>query len=348
MNFSGNLSGLSLRDLEYVVAVAELRHFGRAAERCAVSQPSLSAQIRKLEEALGLTLFERTSRKVLLTPRGEAIIAQARVVLEEARRLLALADGSDGGLTGRLRLAAIHTLGPYLFPHILPALRNNWPDLTLILSEGRTETLLEELRDGRLDAVLLALPVESDGLTAEPLFFEPFLLAHPAGHRLCAAPNLSLSDLDPAELLLLEEGHCFRNQALSFCNIQSALPRELMDGSSLSTLVQMVGAGIGVTLIPEMAVAVETRSALVSTVRFQSPQPSRTIGMIWRKTSPLAKQLLQISEVVREAADAMREQHDLMWRAQDLEFDGRLARPAASRTARSISPGTADGEAPGS
>ncbi|PWC60505.1 LysR family transcriptional regulator [Azospirillum sp. TSH7] len=302
-----NLSGLSLRDLEYVVAVAELRHFGRAAERCAVSQPSLSAQIRKLEEALGLSLFERTSRKVLLTLRGEAIVAQARVVLEEARRLLTLADGSDGALTGRLRLAAIHTLGPYLFPHILPALRTTWPDLTLILSEGRTDSLLEELRDGRLDAVLLALPVEGDGLAAEPLFFEPFLLAHPAGHRLCAIPGLSLSDLDPAELLLLEEGHCLRDQALAACGLSARGGG--VHATGLETLRHMVAAGAGCTLMPVLAVKgaakgedgrAATVGGLVEYRAFDGPHPpGRVIGLVWRASDPRDRGLRQLADLLR-------------------------------------------------
>lgn len=302
-----NLSGLSLRDLEYVVAVAELRHFGRAAERCAVSQPSLSAQIRKLEDSLGLSLFERTSRKVLLTPRGEAIVAQARVVLEEARRLLTLADGSDGALTGRLRLAAIHTLGPYLFPHILPALRSSWPDLTLILSEGRTDSLMEELRDGRLDAVLLALPVEGDGLTAEPLFFEPFLLAHPAGHRLCATPGLSLNDLDPAELLLLEEGHCLRDQALAACGLSARGGG--VHATGLETLRHMVAAGAGCTLMPVLAVKgaakgedgrAATVGGLVEYRPFDGPHPpGRVIGLVWRASDPRDRGLRDLAALLR-------------------------------------------------
>ncbi|MBP2299147.1 LysR substrate-binding domain-containing protein [Azospirillum picis] len=296
------LAGLSLRDLEYVVAVAELRHFGRAAERCAVSQPSLSAQVRKLEEQLGVALFERTSRKVLLTPCGEAIVSQARVVLDEARRLLALADGSDGGLVGRLRLAAIHTLGPYLFPHVLPPLRARWPDLTLILSEGRTDGLLEELRDGRLDAVLLALPVEGEGLTAEALFFEPFLLAHSAGHRLCGAPGLNLNDLDPSELLLLEEGHCLRDQALAACGLTARGGG--VHATGLETLRHMVAAGAGCTLMPLLATRTAGGGAadvggLVAYRGFDGDPPGRTIGLAWRASDPRARGLADLAGLLR-------------------------------------------------
>ncbi len=302
------LAGLSLRDLEYVVAVAELRHFGRAAERCAVSQPSLSAQIRKLEETLGLALFERTSRKVLLTPRGEPIVAQARVVLDEARRLMALADGSDGRLTGRLRLAAIHTLGPYLFPHILPPLRSVWPDLTLILSEGRTDALLEELRDGRIDAVLLALPVESDGLVAEPLFFEPFLLAHPVGHRLCGTPGLSLGDLDAGELLLLEEGHCLRDQALAACGLTARGGG--VHATGLETLRHMVAAGAGCTLMPLLATrGVDGSTAGVGGLVEYRPfdggkLPGRVVGLVWRASDPRDRGLRDLADLLRRSAPA--------------------------------------------
>ncbi|PWC37463.1 LysR substrate-binding domain-containing protein [Azospirillum sp. TSO35-2] len=306
-----NIAGLSLRDLEYAVAVAELRHFGKAAERCAVSQPSLSAQIRKLEEQLGVALFERTSRKVLLTPAGEAIVAQARVVLDEARRLLTLADGSDGGLSGRLRLAAIHTLGPYLFPHILPPLRAAWPDLTLILSEGRTDDLLEELRDGRLDAVLLALPVEVDGLHAEPLFFEPFLLAHPAGHRLCALPRPALGDLDASELLLLEEGHCLRDQALAACGLTARGGG--VHATGLETLRHMVAAGAGCTLMPLLATrgldgGVASVGGLVGYRDFADTAtggpPGRVIGLVRRAGDPRARGLDELADRLRRAAPA--------------------------------------------
>ncbi|NUB15979.1 LysR family transcriptional regulator, partial [Azospirillum brasilense] len=245
-----NLAGLSLRDLEYVVAVAEQRHFGKAAERCSVSQPSLSAQIRKLEDLLGIPLFERTSRRVLPTPQGEVVIRQARIVLEEARRLLALARGTAEGLHGPLAIAAIQTLGPYLFPHVLPAMRRHLPDVQLVLSEGRTDGLLEELREGRLDAILLALPVEAEGLTCDALFFEPFVLAHPSGHRLESLPSIALADLDPGELVLLEEGHCLRDQALTACG---ATTRGMRHATGLETLRHMVATGTGYTLMLQLA-----------------------------------------------------------------------------------------------
>jgi LysR family hydrogen peroxide-inducible transcriptional activator len=205
-------------------------------------------------------------------------------------------------------LGVIPTVAPYLLPTIIGNLTRLHDGLDIHVRETLTAKLIQELAEGRLDTAIVALPVSEPSLTEGALFAESFVLVRPGEDEGKPVPDREA--LREMRLLLLEEGHCFRDQALSFCNMRSARPRELLDGSSLSTLVQMVGAGIGVTLIPEMAVAVETRSASVSIARFSSPQPSRTIGMIWRKTSPLAKQLLQISEVVRQSADALRAQHD--------------------------------------
>ena len=311
-----NLAGLSLRDLEYVVAVAEQRHFGKAAERCSVSQPSLSAQIRKLEDLLGIPLFERTSRRVLPTPQGEVVIRQARIVLEEARRLLVLARGTAGALHGPLSIAAIQTLGPYLFPHVLPAMRRHLPDVQLVLSEGRTDGLLEELREGRLDAVLLALPVEAEGLTCDALFFEPFVLAHPAGHRLESLPSIALADLDPGELVLLEEGHCLRDQALAACG---ATTRGMRHATGLETLRHMVAAGAGCTLMPLLAAMGQDgtgqvgRTAgvggLVEYRPFGRPSdgarpPGRVIGLVWRASDPRNRGLDELADLLRQEMPA--------------------------------------------
>ena len=295
-----NIAGLSLRDLEYVVAVADHRHFGKAAERCAVSQPSLSAQVRKLEDLLGITLFERTSRRVLPTPQGELVIRQARVVLEEAQRLLAVARGTEGALIGQLAIGAIQTLGPYLFPHLLPTIRKHLPDVQLILSEGRTEGLLEELREGRIDAVLLALPIEGEGFTGDALFFEPFVLAHPAGHRLEELPSIALTDLDPGELVLLEEGHCLRDQALAICRTTA---RGMRHATGLETLRHMVAAGTGYTLMPQLAAGGNaTVGGLVAYRPFQGDPPGRTIGMVWRTSDPRAPGFRALCDRLREAA----------------------------------------------
>src|SRR5581483_7235017 len=199
-------------------------------------------------------------------------------------------------LAGRLRVGMIPTIAPYLLPKVIENLARLHPELDIHVRETLTPKLIKEVAEGRLDTAIVALPVSEPSLTEVALFTENFLLVRPGEDK--GTPVPSSETLREMRLLLLEEGHCFRDQALSFCKMQSSPPREVLDASSLSTLVQMVGAGIGVTLIPEMAVAVETRSASVSVARFKNPQPSRTIGMVWRKTSPLARQLLQISEVV--------------------------------------------------
>lgn len=293
-----NVAGLSLRDLDYLVAVADHRHFGRAAEQCAVSQPSLSAQIRKLERQLGLTLFERTSRRVLPTAQGEAVIRQARIVLAAATQLLALARGLDHDLAGRLALAAIHTIGPYLFPLVLPAIRSQWPALQLVLAEGRTAGLVEELRAGRQDAVLLSPPIEDDGLTVEALFFEPFVLALPAGHRLETQASVGLGDMDPAELLLLEEGHCLRDQALAACGLTQRSSRH---ATGLETLRHMVAAGAGCTAMPLLAATGNAPrvGGLIVYRRLAPPAPGRQVALAWRASDPRGAGFRRLAAALR-------------------------------------------------
>jgi len=298
---------MTLKQLRYFEALARHGHFGRAADACAISQPALSMQIKELEESLGTELFERGARQVRLTNFGEEFALRVRDILRQVDELGDLARGSRDRLAGRLRLGVIPTVAPYLLPTIIGNLTRVYDGLDIHVRETLTAKLIQELAEGRLDAAIVALPVSEPSLTEVALFAENFVLVRPGEDEGKPVPDREA--LREMRLLLLEEGHCFRDQALSFCNMRSARPRELLDGSSLSTLVQMVGAGIGVTLIPEMAVAVETRSASVSVARFTSPQPSRTIGMIWRKTNPLANQFLRISEVVRQSAEALREQH---------------------------------------
>lgn len=291
---------LSFRQLRYFEALARHGHFGRAAESCAITQPALSMQIRDLEAMLGLELFERSARQVRLTAFGERFAARARDILRSVDELGDLARAARGSLTGRLRLGVIPTVAPYLLPAIIARLTAANAGLDLHVRETVTPRLIEELADGRLDTAIVALPVSEPSLTEIALFSEDFVLVRPADEA--GKPVPSPARLREMRLLLLEEGHCFRDQALSFCNLPAGPPRELLDGSSLSTLVQMVGAGIGVTLIPEMAVPVETRSAAVSVSHFAAPRPSRTIGMVWRRSSPLDGQLRQVAEVVRAAA----------------------------------------------
>ncbi|HEX5998068.1 MAG TPA: LysR substrate-binding domain-containing protein [Hyphomicrobiaceae bacterium] len=295
---------MTLRQLRYFDALARHSHFGRAAAACAISQPALSMQIKQLEEALGAILIERGVRQVRLTRFGEETALRVREILRSVDELEDFARASCDGFIGRLRLGMIPTVAPYLLPAVIGELTRHHPELDVHVREALTSKLIEELEEGRLDAAIVALPVSEPSLSEIALFSEKFLLVRAGAEA--AAPVPRAEALREMRLLLLEEGHCFRDQALAFCKMESAQPREMLDASSLSTLVQMVGAGMGVTLIPEMAVAVETRSAAVSVARFQAPEPERTIGMIWRKTSPLAGQLMQVAELVGRSAAVAR------------------------------------------
>ncbi|MBY0611188.1 MAG: LysR family transcriptional regulator [Beijerinckiaceae bacterium] len=301
------MTNLTLKQLRYFEALARHGHFGRAADACSISQPALSVQIREMEEALGTSLFERGPKQVRLTSFGEDFALRCRDILRSVDELFDMARASREGLSGRLGIGVIPTIAPYLLPTILGELSRLHDGLDIHVREAMTPRLIEEVREGRLETAIVALPVSEPSLTEIALFSEEFVLVRPAEDA--GKPVPSGEALRAMRLLLLEEGHCFRDQALAFCNMSPSPPRELMHGSSLTTLVQMVSAGIGVTLIPEMAVAVETRSAAVSLARFRTPKPSRTIGMVWRRTSPLAKQLLAISEVVRRSADTLRQSH---------------------------------------
>ncbi|MGV8953159.1 MAG: hydrogen peroxide-inducible genes activator [Cypionkella sp.] len=292
--------GLTIRHLRYFEALAQHRHFGRAAEACAISQPALSLQMKDLEDLLGAPLIERDARQIRLTGLGEEFALRVRDILRAVDELGDLARASHGPLMGRLRLGVIPTIAPYLLPRVMQSLMAAYPRLDLRPREAITQRLIEDLLAGRLDTAIVALPISEPALVEEPLFSEEFVLVRPAADANKPVPNPET--LRAMRLLLLEEGHCFRDQALSYCNMATSLPRDLMEGSSLTTLVQMVGAGIGVTLIPEMALAIETPSALVSTARLAAPRPSRTIGMIWRKSNPLAGQFTQITEVIRQAS----------------------------------------------
>lgn len=299
---------VTLRQLRYFDALARHGHFGRAADACSVSQPALSMQIREMEQAVGGVLIERNARQVALTKFGEELLHRVRDILRSVDELGDFARASRDRLAGRLRVGMIPTVAPYLLPKVIETLTRLHPELEIHVRETLTPKLIKEVAEGRLDTAIVALPVSEPTLTEVALFSENFLLVRPVEDASTPVPSAEM--LREMRLLLLEEGHCFRDQALSFCNMQSFPPREVLDASSLSTLVQMVGAGIGVTLIPEMAVAVETRSAPVAVARFKNPQPSRTIGMVWRKTSPLAGQLQQIAEVVALAAEALRTPKD--------------------------------------
>lgn len=291
------MSRLTIRHLRYFDSLAKTGHFGRAADDCAVSQPALSMQIKELEDIIGSPLFERRPRALTMTAFGERFAERARSILRDVDELEDFGRNSNDQLIGRLRIGVIPTIAPYLLPQLIRDLALHFPDLEPAPRETVTPRLLNELTEGKLDCAIVALPVSETSLCEEPLFKENFVLVRPLSEADKPAPDPE--SLSKMRLLLLEEGHCFRDQALSFCDISATKPRELLDGSSLSTLVQMVGAGIGVTLIPEMAVRVETRSAPVAVTSFKDPQPSRTVGMVWRKTSPLASQMRRIASIVR-------------------------------------------------
>lgn len=293
------MNNISMKHLRYFEALARHSHFGHAAKDRAISQPALSVQVKELEEIIGAPLVERGARQIRLTSLGEAFAARARDILRSVDELGDLARASNSPLSGRLRIGVIPTVAPYLLPTFIKALTERYPGLELRPREAVTQKLVQDLMEGRMDTAIVALPFSEPALIEEPLFDEEFVLVRPEEDAQEPVPNSEM--LREMRLLLLEEGHCFRDQAISFCKLSSSLPRDLMEGSSLSTLVQMVGAGIGVTLIPEMAVPIETRSAPVSVVRLPPPRPSRTIGMVWRKTNPLSDQFKQIAGVFRQA-----------------------------------------------
>jgi len=297
---------VTLRELQGLVALAETRHFGRAAERCLITQPTLSSQIRKLEEFLGVRLFERTNRRLDITPIGTRILAEARQVLASARAIEALARGAQNPMRGRLALGIIPTLAPYLLPWLLPALQREWPDLELAVREDLTRILLRALEAHEVDAVLLALPVRGAGLVIEPVFVEPFRAILPGGHVLAAAKTVSQVALMRDRLLLLDDGHCLREQALAICQQAGAESRvggeDLFRATSLETIRQMVAAGLGVSLMPLLAVQGAAGSDPRLAIRaFAAPEPSRRIGLVWRKTSPRGEALRRMAALIRQS-----------------------------------------------
>lgn len=276
---------MNLKDLNYLLALAEYRHFGKAAKACSVSQPTLSIQLKKLEQALGIQLFERGQKKVLITASGLRIVEQAKQVISAVHELERLAKLSKDPFAAELRLGLIPSLGPYLLPHILPIIKQSLTKLTLYLYEDKTEVLLTKLNQGYLDAIILALPVPHKGMDVHTLFKEPFFLAIPAAYSLDYPKELYLKDLNDENLLLLEEGHCLRDQALEVCRKKSNLKEKTnYRATSLETLRNMVVSGAGVTLLPLLAL--ETHP-LITNIPFVTPVPERKIGMLWRKESAL-------------------------------------------------------------
>lgn len=290
---------ITIKHLRYFGALAQHRHFLRAAEACAISQPALSLQIKELETLLGAPLVERGSRQIRLTTLGEVFEKRAHRILLEVSELSDLARAAQGRLQGQLRLGMISTVAPYLFPPVIRRLLDEMPELDLRPRETTTDRLIEELTTGRLDAAVVALPTSETSLEEHFLFEEEFQLVRPAHYT--GDPLRSPGLVPPGmRLLLLEEGHCFREQALGYCSMKNDVAPDMLEGTSLATLVQMVEAGMGVTLIPTMAVARETAGSDVSVTRLSLPRPVRRIGMIWRASNPLAQQFREIASLIRE------------------------------------------------
>ena len=298
------MSDLKLKDLRYLVALADERHFGRAAARCFVSQPTLSAQLKKLESYLGVQLIERQPSNVALTQAGEQIVARARRILEASEEVVALARSHRDPLAGKLRIALLPTIGPYLLPRVAGKIRKALPRLELRLYEYQTVPMLEKLRQGEIDVGILALPVDMEGFDARVLYEEPFTVAMPEKHRLASRSSIRISDLQNETLLLLEDGHCLRDQALEVCSHVGLHESQDFRATSLETLRQMVATGSGITLLPELASRGAYGNARgVVTRPFVKPVPVRRIGAVWRKTSARLPAVESVAKVIAEHAN---------------------------------------------
>jgi LysR family transcriptional regulator, hydrogen peroxide-inducible genes activator len=300
---------VSLRQLRYLESLAETRHFGHAAQACAVSQPALSMQIKELEDELSVSLVERRKTGIELTEQGEEIARRARSILASVRDLMDYAKHQEGVLSGVLKLGAIPSIAPYLLPAALPELQRRFPALSLQLRETVTSNLVHELVTGTLDLILVALPIDDSEVDTFQLFDDRFILAIKATKRNLRLRHANAEMLAHDRLLLLEEGHCLRDQALSYCHMVTPEARESFGASSLATIVQMVANGYGITLLPEMAIASEVHSGGdIRLLRFRAPEPKREIGLAWRKTSPRKRDFIQFAELLREVAPRLGKQ----------------------------------------
>jgi LysR family transcriptional regulator, hydrogen peroxide-inducible genes activator len=295
------MSDLKLKDLRYLVAVADTLHFGRAAAKCFVSQPTLSAQLRKLEEYLGVQLIERQPRRVALTDAGVEIARRARTMLESSDAIINMAQTRRDPLAGQLRLAMLPTIGPYLLPQVALKMQKALPRLELMLYEYQTEPMMAHLQQGEIDVGILALPVHGDGLVTRELYHEPFVAAVPSGHAFASRARLRLQDLEGETLLLLEDGHCLRDQALEVCTRTGAHEKQDFRATSLETLRQMVATGAGLTLLPSLA-SEGAYSAIkgLAIIPFVKPVPTRTIGAVWRKTTARLAAIEAVCEQVQK------------------------------------------------
>jgi LysR family hydrogen peroxide-inducible transcriptional activator len=293
---------ITLRQLRYLTSLARHRHFGRAAEDCAVTQPALSMQIRELEREIGAELIERRPGDIALTETGQEVAARAEQILTATRDMVDFARHRDV-LSGQLRLGIIPTLAPYILPRVLPRLQTAYPQLRLEVRETQTKSLLEELTRGALDAVMLALPAEGTDVETLPLFTDAFLLAVPANDVSSPRARVSIDDVDQRRLILLEEGHCLRDQALAFCGTPRRDQPASLGATSLATVIQMVANGYGVTLMPQVAIDAEAHDDRVRLLRFRDPEPGRSIGLAWRRTSPRRKDFEALGKVIVAATD---------------------------------------------
>lgn len=294
---------LTLRQLRYFDALADQQHFGRAAEHCSVTQPALSMQIAELEKELGVALVERRSSSIALTEQGTEVASRAKQILRSVADLVDYGQHHGQVLVGQLRLGVIPSIGPYLLPGVLPALKRQHAELKLSLRETQTQHLISELQDGKIDLALLALPIEAPGLEELALFEDPFHLALPRHHRLAGQDRVSHAALGAERLLLLEEGHCLRDQAIAFCRNFGVTEFDEFGATSLSTIVQMVANGYGTTLLPRMSVPLEVRgNSEVCALPFEAPVPRRTIGLVWRRTSPREADFVELGRLISEVA----------------------------------------------
>jgi LysR family transcriptional regulator, hydrogen peroxide-inducible genes activator len=297
------MADLKLKDLRYLVAVADTRHFGHAAARCFVSQPTLSAQLKKLEEYLGVQLIERHPRRVALTEAGAQVVSRARRIIEASDEIVTLAELRRDPLAGRLRIALLPTIGPYLLPLVATRIRKKLPRLDLLLYEYQTGPMLEQLQSGHIDLGILALPVPAEGLVQRDLFAEPFVVAVPDHHALADRKSVKTSDLDGQTVLLLEDGHCLRDQALDVCSHTRIHEKQDFRATSLETLRQMVASGAGITLLPELASHGAYGNARgVRVIPFSRPAPARRIGALWRKTTARTAAIEAVCSVIAEIA----------------------------------------------
>jgi len=288
---------MNIKDLKYFLTVSELEHFGKAADKCCISQPTLSGQIKKLEEELGVALFERTNRRVLLTDTGKQIANSARRILREVDIIHETARSSTNPLSGKFRLGAFPTLSTYIFPQLVPQVKKNLPNLRLVLLEEKTEILIHKLQVGEIDAALLALPIQHDFFKSALLFEDIFYLAVPPDHALIKEPTILQSQLQQYPLLLLEEGHCLRDQALEICQLHGIGEEQDFKATGLETLRQMVKSGTGITFMPKIAIG--SSEIGIHYIPFEEPQPKRHIGLVWRKTTPRQEVIDAIIEMLR-------------------------------------------------